>query len=451
MEPFHSRFAPWFLVAALAGAAAGVRAGPLEIEREWAERVAPVLDRHCFKCHGGVRQRGGLDARSLEQLLKGGDSGPALIPGHAEDSSLFKFLHPDSDPHMPPKKQLDAAEIEAIKQWVSGLPSPKSLGLDLADASWQTNYPLRLAERRTPVWSPDAEISASEAIDNFVELGWRERNLRGAGPSTDQAFARRVYLDLAGRIPTPDELEEFLRDTSANRREKLVDALLAGEDYPRHFREVFDAVLMGRKGERWESQRQENGWFSFLESAFRENRPWNQVVRQIILARSDEPSEGADWFLYERRNNYQEMAEAVAPLAYGVKIGCAQCHNHPLAWEVEQRHYWGLVAAFNRGKNIEAKDGKGVAESAVGGFVNFENLKKQAQPALLAFLNGKVVAEPRPADRGKEQDGPELYLVPPPSEKEKPERPSVPKFSRREALADAATQDKMENHWHKKA
>jgi hypothetical protein len=237
-------------------------------------------------------------------------------------------------------------------------------------------------------------------------------------------------------------LDGFLRDRAKNKRERLVDALLNGPDYPRHLREVFDTVLMERREERFERQRRDSHWFAFLEGAFRENRPWNEVVRQLILARpGEETNRGAVRFLHERENNHQSMAEAVAPVAFGVRIDCAQCHNHPLAAEIEQRHYWGLVAAFNRSKNVDSDAGPGLAEAATGGFVNFANLKKESQPARLAFLNGAEVPEKRPGENEKETDSPELYVVPPPAEKKKAASPSVPKFSRREALADAVMRD----------
>ena len=109
----------------------------------------------------------------------------------------------------------------------------------------------------------------------------------------------------------------------------------------------------GARGRR-EERRRENGWFAFLESAFKQNRPWNEVVRAMITARPEKPEDkGALWFLYERRNEHQQIAEAVAPVIYGTKIDCAQCHDHPLAREIKQGHYWGLVAAFNRSKNVE--------------------------------------------------------------------------------------------------
>lgn len=420
----------------------GLRAAPLEVERDWADQVAPLLDRYCFKCHGGVRQRGELDLRSLHQILKGGENGAAIIPGRPEESNLFKFIHAESDPHMPPKKQLGEEEIALLKRWIAKLPTADSLSIDSRKEGWSERYVAALEKARQAVWTPPAGMPESAVIDRFIELGWIERRLTGAQVSDDGAFVRRVYLDLAGRIPTKEERRSFLENSSPDRRERLVDALLAGDDYPRHLREIFDVVLMERKGGRALTQRKENHWFEYLENSFRANRPWNEMVRELIMARADgENSRGAAWFLYERRNNHQAMAEAVAPLAFGVQIGCAQCHNHPMAWEIEQRHYWGLVAAFNRSKNVESsEDGNGIAESAVGGFVTFANLKKESQPALLAFLNGKVVDEKRPGEGEKEKDDPDLYLIAPPDEKEKAKKPAVPKFSRREALAEAATE-----------
>ena len=148
-------------------------------------------------------------------------------------------------------------------------------------------------------------------------------------------------------------------------------------------------------------------WFAFLEDSFRLNRPWNETLRQMIVARPDRPEDrGAVWYLYERENNPQTMAEALAPMVFGLQIKCAQCHDHPLAREIKQGHYRGLVAAFNRSKNIE-KGPPAVAESAVGAFVNFTNLKKESQPAVIAMLTGRAIEEARPAPDAKQDDAPD--------------------------------------------
>jgi hypothetical protein len=206
------------------------------------------------------------------------------------------------------------------------------------------------------------------------------------------------------------------------------------EDYVVRMRELWDVILMGRsKRGNNEDRRKQNGWWTYLENSFRTNRPWNETVHDLLVARPERPEDkGASWFLYERRNEHQAIAEAVAPIVYGTKIDCAQCHDHPLAREIKQAHYWGLVAAFNRSKNVER--GNEVGESAVGGFVNFTNLKKESQPAVVTLLNGRVVQETRPIGDQKEKDSDDNYVDP-------KAKVRVPKFSRREAFADAATKD----------
>ena len=314
--------------------------------------------------------------------------------------------------------------------------------MQTTDPAWPQKYAAALRGKHAPSWVPPADASLSQAIDGFIQQEWRRRAIQPAPRCDDRTFVRRIYLDLVGRIPTLAETDAFQQNSSPDKRTELVDRLMAGVEYARHFSEVFDVVFMERQGPGAEDRRAGQGWFKYLENAFATNRPWNQLVRELIIARPDAPIDrGAISFLFERKDNHQAMAEAIGPLAFGMRIQCAQCHNHPLAWEVEQHHYWGLVAALNRSQNVETAAGPGVAESAIGGFMNFANLKKESQPALLTFLNGKTIDEKRPGPDEKEQNRPALYVVAPPKEKERPEKPAVPKFSRREELAKAQTED----------
>ena len=98
-------------------------------------------------------------------------------------------------------------------------------------------------------------------------------------------------FDLAGRIPTREEASAFLDDASAEKRVALVDRLLASDEYPREFREIWDALLMGRHTGRREKRRQDNGWFDFLETAFKQDWSWNQMVRVMIAARPEKPED----------------------------------------------------------------------------------------------------------------------------------------------------------------
>jgi hypothetical protein len=423
--------------------APGRKESPTQV---WARTIAPLLDRKCVKCHAGVNQYGGLDLRSIETMLRGGDHGPAIIPGRPAESRILSYVQPGSDPHMPPdaKKQLSPEEIGALKSWVAMLPAPRSplASASSRDNSWVPDY---LAEYRRIYHAPrvpPANLAPSAVVDWFLQADWRDSGIRPAKNCDDATFVRRIYLDLAGRIPTREEREQFLTDRVRDRRSRLVEKLLASDDYSRSMGELFDTVLMGRPANRAVRERTESGWNAFLEDAFRANRPWSETVRDMLLARGGEGARrGAVQFIAEKKDSHQAIAEAVAPVVFGVQIKCAQCHNHPLVWEIEQRHYWGLVAVFNRSKNVRTASGTGVSESAVGGFIKFANLKKESQPAALVFLNGKSVAERMPGPDEKEVDSPDLYVVPPAGDGEAAKAPAIPRFSRREAFADAVTRD----------
>jgi len=274
----------------------------------------------------------------------------------------------------------------------------------------------------------------TEALDQLMTESWERSGVVPASGVGDPAWCRRVTLDLAGRIPTAAELDTLMRLPEASRRGQWVERLLASDEYPVRMRELWDVFLMGRvKPEAHEDRRRQNGWWGFLEGAFRSNRPWDRTVHDMLTARPGNPAhQGAPWFLYERRNDHQAIAEAVAPVVYGTKLYCAQCHDHPLALEIKQGHYWGLVAAFNRGKNVEGQPQ--VAESAIGGFINFTNLKKESQPAVITLLNGRAIDEARPGADAKELDADDRYL-------DASAKVRAPKFSRREALAEAVTHD----------
>lgn len=413
-------------------------------DRFWTAHIAPLIKDHCAECHNSVRTKAGLDLTSLQTILRGGERGAAVIPGKPEESNLYKFLLADADPHMPPgkRKALSSEEAELVKAWIAKIPVVTNTTTGMAAAPAPTASGAVEPKRDSLGWHPPAGMDPSKVVDRFLQLAWKKQGIKPAQPASDPEVLRRLYLDLIGRIPTVEEAAQAMGEKGAQRRSRWIDQLLAHPEHARHLREIFDTVLMTRRGPDSEDSRAKHHWFDFLESAFRENRPWDQVVRQLILARPTRPEDkGGDWFLYERRNNAQNMAEAIAPLVYGVQIKCAQCHDHMVAREIKQAHYWGTVAAFLRSKNVDTPEGPAVGESAVGGFVSFANLKKESQPAYLTFFNQRQVEEPRPKEGEKELDTPDRYVVPPPAEKVKPVRASVPKFSRREAFAGAVTQD----------
>lgn len=425
----------------------------------WTSHIQPLLSEHCFKCHGELKQKNGLDLTSPAAVLKGGDAGPALIPGKPEESLIYKSVLPGAEQHMPPKDyQLSEDEIALVKMWIAALPPAGGSIAATTNATkeWSAGD-YRLVRPNAPRVLPPKRLAPSAAVDFYIDRD-RDRlaqpiasgssgksanaNARTPTPKStrpaalvdDSVFVRRVHLDLIGRIPTTAERETFLQDRRKDRRAQLVDRLLASPEHARHLREVFDVVFMGRRSS-------EGRWNSYLEWAFQTNRPWDHIVRDLVLARPETKAErGAVRFLYDRKDNHQAIVEAVSPALFGVQIQCAQCHNHPLAPEIKQKHYWGMVAFFNRGKNVDTSEGPAVSESAIGGFVKFANLKKESQDAVLAFLNDAVVAETRPGDNEKENDAPEKYIRTL-ADGKKAGTGAVPKFSRREEFAALATRD----------
>ncbi len=269
-------------------------------------------------------------------------------------------------------------------------------------------------------------------INHFLTLRWNEQEVTTADRADDATLVRRLYLDLAGRIPTIEERDRFLEDTESDKYAQLVDELLASEDYAVHFADTFDTLLMGRGSNKDYEQRQTHGWLAYLQRVFRDNRPWNEVAREILLARpSGEVDQGSVWFLYERQNKHQAIAEAIGPAFFGTRIECAQCHDHPLCAEIEQQHYWGLVAFYRRGSNVNTKNGPRIAESAIGGFEQYADISGESYPNVLSMLDSEAVEEPRPADGEKQEDSDEFY-EPSPVEGD----PRVPKFSRRQKFVD---------------
>jgi Protein of unknown function (DUF1549). len=126
----------------------------------------------------------------------------------------------------------------------------------------------------------------STTIDSQLEATWAASGVTPAEGISDEAFVRRLFLDLAGRVPTLAERAAFLGDPRPNRRLLLIDRLLESEDHARHMADVFDVLLMGRASGQRMRERQEHGWRAWLEQAFRDNRPWNEMAEAMLLARA---------------------------------------------------------------------------------------------------------------------------------------------------------------------
>lgn len=170
-----------------------------------------------------------------------------------------------------------------------------------------------------------------------------------APPAADAEFLRRVYLDLAGTIPTAGEARQFLSDASPDKRARLIDRLLDGPDYARRMADAFDVVLMER---RTGTDANAAAWQAYLRASFAANKPWDRLAREILNPDADDPDTRAAALFYTRRlekvgqnpTDYPGLTRDIGRLFLGVDVKCAQCHNHIYIKDYKQRDFQGLFA-----------------------------------------------------------------------------------------------------------
>jgi len=207
--------------------------------------------------------------------------------------------------------------------------------------------------------------SVIELINSHVRQSWQDDGLRPSPPATDGKWCRRVYLDLIGRVPTVHELDAFLADRSHDRRERLVERLLGSEyggDYIDYWTAVWTNTLIGRTGGRERrSLTNRDGMEQYLAAALAENKPYNQLVTELITAtgnttRGMEEYNGAVNFLVEKlaENGVQATAKT-AQIFLGTAVECTQCHDHPFN-SYRQHPFWELNAFFRQATVQQQRD-----------------------------------------------------------------------------------------------
>lgn len=265
---------------------------------------------------------------------------------------------------------------------------------------------------------PSAGLSIEQVVDRCLDARLKDEGVTPAGPADDANLIRRLTLDLAGRIPTVDEVRGYVASTATDKRVRLVDRLLAAPSFARHQATAFDTMLMsGTRG----SVR------TYLLTAFAENRPWDRIYRELMLPDAkDAKGKSAAEFLRSRVRDLDKLTAEVSSIFFGVNVSCARCHDHPLVRDWKQDHFYGMKSFFSR----TYESGGRLAEREFG-LVKFKTTKGVERQARMMFLTGKAI----------ETDT--LKDVPGKKGKIKPERrwatkdqppPPPPKFSARAQL-----------------
>jgi hypothetical protein len=263
-----------------------------------------------------------------------------------------------------------------------------------------------------------ALMSAAD-LDRMMAVSWERAHATPAEISDDSEFLRRVTLDVAGRVPTLDEAEHFLADRAPDKRRTLVAALLAGPDYAEHWADVLLDLFVGRQFRKPRLEKKLDPRAYFV-TAFRENRGFDQIAREMLTFTGEILPNGPGVFLASHlKGGGPEMAASVtARLFMGVQIQCAQCHDHPYDARYKQEDFYALVAYFVRTKHREEKRPVEVTAGAVvGAAVDGAGGSKPApegEPAGMAGSDGVPAAAPsRTPDAGMPDNKPDnkIYSI----------------------------------------
>lgn len=284
----------------------------------------------------------------------------------------------------------------------------------------------------TPAFGADRPLR--DTIDSEIKAAWAREKVTPAKPATDAEFLRRVSLDLVGVIPTYAETIAFLDDQAADKREKLIERLLADPRFARHQADVWDMVLFGRNPPGGQADRRD-GFQTWLKSRFEKNVPYDEWVRELLKADGTSAETAAMYFV-QYRSAPEDAIEAVSQTFLGVQLQCARCHDHPFeAWK--QREFYGMAAFLARLDVVTVAQKGNTSVFAIGernsGEVRFTGAAKDAkpgdkgEPVKPKFLLGTELTEPAtPKDFKEERFAPNKM-------------PPKPKFSRKDALADWIT------------
>ncbi|MCA9241454.1 MAG: DUF1549 domain-containing protein [Planctomycetales bacterium] len=228
----------------------------------------------------------------------------------------------------------------------------------LAAAAWLLsaliNQPVSAASRGDEPAAPANQVAF---INQQIESAWQDRGLTPSRPAEDGAWCRRVYLDLLGRVPSVNELEQFVRDRSDDKKAKLVDRLLGEEylaEYARNWTTEWTNLLVGRTGGATrDSLVSRAGTRQYLRRSFQKNKPADVMMRELVTATGscqpgDADFNGAANFLADKlADNGVQATAKTSQIFLGMAVQCTQCHNHPFN-EYKQNQFWEMNAFFRQ-------------------------------------------------------------------------------------------------------
>ena len=340
--------------------------GLLPAQDFFESRIRPVLIANCYGCHAETKTSG-LRVDSREGLLKGGNAGPAIVPGDADHSLLIQAVsHTHERYKMPLGKKLAPAEIEDLKTWVS------------AGAVWPEHAApavqargAKISPQQRGFWSfrPLAQVSGN--IDTLVSERLQRAGMKPVAPASKTALIRRATFDLTGLPPTPAEVENFAADESPAAFAKVVDRLLAsphfGERWGRYWLDVAryaEDDIRGLSREAYPNAWRYRDW---VVQAFNSDMPYDEFVKAQIAAdllpgKRNLAALGffglGPWYYdltvppLARADERHDRVDAVSRGFLGLTVACARCHDHKFD-PISTADYYALAGVFASSDYVE--------------------------------------------------------------------------------------------------
>jgi hypothetical protein len=254
--------------------------------------------------------------------------------------------------------QADLAEVSA-----TGLVTAKQMpGSAAVMVRYQSHVDVFRAT--IPLGAPvDHLPKANNYVDELVLKRLKELGLPPSEICDDSTFIRRATIDIAGRLPSKTETEEFVADKATDKRAKLIDTLLDGKDYPEYFANKWSAILRNRRKAANDNLKPTQAFHDWIRDSIRVNKPYDQFVREILTVQGEEIKEPPVVWYRELKEPTAQM-EDTAQLFLGQRVGCAKCHHHPFEkWS--QHDYWSFAAFFTRVLVHDATPAKKVKDKEV--------------------------------------------------------------------------------------
>ena len=359
-------------------------------------KIRPILADKCYKCHSSQAERvkGGLLLDTRDGWMRGGDSGKVIVPGDAESSLLIKAIrYTDPDLQMPKDKKLGADEIAALTEWVKlGAPDPRTISADAA-RKWsdnKTNHWAWQPVKRVAIPETSAAAWCKTPVDNFILAKLDGKNLKPNPPADKRTLIRRATFDLIGLPPTPEEVQDFVNDSSPDAFAKVVDRLLAsphyGERWGRHWLDVArysDTVGQPRRNS--EDNLNPFAWTyrDYVIRSFNEDKPYNRFIMEQIAADRLTTSQQnslnltalgfltcGDHYMGMQNDIINDRIDVVTKGFLGLTVTCARCHDHKFD-PIPQQDYYSLRGIFD--SSIEPK-----IEPVIGHLTNSPEYKAYA-------------------------------------------------------------------------